>query len=473
MPDSSQATGLRLPAGGLQTFVTLIAVTSAMLACFDAAPAIAVRLLFLIAFVMQVSLHVSKHDKSFLKSPALLFAAVSGFGYAVIPAGVIFIMENRYPPNFILDSFHTIITTPAWLGYFGHTAELLVLAFASSLLSVHGIIQTQTRHRQTPREIPLSPVVENILAGCSLTLSALTALAISTESSSIMAGLVTQTATPPMQAVILLILAHQYLTKRTNLPRLLVVLVVAVACLVWQQQAKIPFFIVVSIGLYAAYLRSISAKHMLVLFVGICVFFVLIMQIAQTLRNQTASIMSHDLPTLSIAAEVIYSKAIWRQIGTGDCFREVVERHGDKPFLEGDHLFWVRALVPRVLWPEKENFSLGSQYSIQYCGSPTKGRHSASITLLGQPMIKTGELGLLLHAGILLVGIGILTWISKRFDGVGAAYVMSLLPWWIDFDQDFALYVAHIVKFSLVMGLILIPIVFKIKRDARSPVTPN
>ena len=473
MPEPTQATRLRLTVGGMQTFVILAALATALLAYLGSLPAVVVRYLFLATFLFQLALQLSRRDVSFLKSPALLFAAVSGFGYSVIPAGVIFIMENGYLPTVVLDSLQTIISKPSWLTYFGHQSELFVLAFAAGLLSVHGVVQTNLNNHAPPRPIPLTPIMENALAGASLILSAFTALAIASDSSDIAVGLITRTVAPPLHAVILLLLTHQYLTKRINLPRLLAVLIVAVACLIWQQQAKIPFFIIVSIGLYAACVRRISTKHMLAMIIGICVSFVLIMQIAQTLRNPAASIASNDLPAIKIAVEVIYQKAIWRQVGTGNCLRGVVERHRDNSFPEGDHLFWARALVPRVLWPNKENLSLGSQYAIDYCGSPVNQQHSASITLLGQPIIKTGELGLLLHAGILLAGIGVLTSISQRSHGLWTAYVMSLLPWWIDFDQDFALYVAHIVKFSLIMGLILIPIVFITKRNAQAPPGPN
>ncbi len=36
--------------------------------------------------------------------------------------------------------------------------------------------------------------------------------------------------------------------------------------------------------------------------------------------------------------------------------------------------------------------------------------------------------------------------------------VAALLPWLIDFDQDFAIYVANAVKFALVMAVLFIPV---------------
>jgi len=42
--------------------------------------------------------------------------------------------------------------------------------------------------------------------------------------------------------------------------------------------------------------------------------------------------------------------------------------------------------------------------------------------------------------------------------GLSTAFVVALLPWVIDFDQDFAMYVANAVKFSLVMAFLIAPI---------------
>lgn len=469
MPDSSQATYTGLPACGTQLFIVLFALSTAALAYAGGLPAVVVRFLFVTAVTLQLAQHFSNRDGSFLISPGFIFAAVIGLGYSVIPSFVVFIMENRYLPSFVLDAFITIISTPAWLAYFGHQSELFVLAFASALLAVHGITQIISAHRARPEALKISSLTEQVLAGTSLALTMLTVSTPMIENKSIAIGHIASTAAPPLQAIILLILTHQNLTKRDNLLRFLVVMFAAVACMLWQYQAKIPFFVILAIGVYTVYIRSISIKRIFALIAIVIFFFVLMMQISQTLRNAGPSLTNDRFPALNIMVEVVYSKAIWRQIGTGNCFREVVEQHVDRPFLNGDHLFWLRALIPRIFWPQKENFSLGSKYEVQYCGGLAESRHSASITVLGQPVIKTGATGLLFHAGILLFGIGVLSWLSLRSAGLGAVYVMSLLPWWIDFDQDFALYVAHIVKFSIIMGIVMLPVAFIEKQDRISP----
>jgi hypothetical protein len=45
----------------------------------------------------------------------------------------------------------------------------------------------------------------------------------------------------------------------------------------------------------------------------------------------------------------------------------------------------------------------------------------------------------------------------------------AFLPYLVDFDQDFALYVANAVKFALVMGVLYVPIAVIEKRRAPAP----
>ncbi len=47
------------------------------------------------------------------------------------------------------------------------------------------------------------------------------------------------------------------------------------------------------------------------------------------------------------------------------------------------------------------------------------------------------------------------------------APVVALLPWWIDFDQDFVLYVANMVKFFLIMlpMLFILVVIGKNRKD--------
>ena len=108
--------------------------------------------------------------------------------------------------------------------------------------------------------------------------------------------------------------------------------------------------------------------------------------------------------------------------------------------------------MPRALWPEKPTLSLGKMYSVLYCGMPNKNNgHSSSITLLGEPIIKGGALGFYVHCGILIIGLTVFSLVARRYGDSGAVVCLSMLPWWINFEQHFGLYVANLVKFGLVI----------------------
>ena len=114
--------------------------------------------------------------------------------------------------------------------------------------------------------------------------------------------------------------------------------------------------------------------------------------------------------------------------------------------------FWLKILIPRAFWAEKPNFSLGAEYAIKYCGLRPQSLHSASITLLGQPVVHGGIEGLLIHGLIIFFGLGGITILALKKPGLVRVVVFALLPWWIDFDQDFALYIGNIIKFILIMS---------------------
>ena len=73
-------------------------------------------------------------------------------------------------------------------------------------------------------------------------------------------------------------------------------------------------------------------------------------------------------------------------------------------------------------------------------------------------MIQGGLIGLILHGGILLLVLSAIEKMNTNRTGLSTAFVVSLLPWLFDFDQDFAMYVANAVKFALVMAFLIAPI---------------
>lgn len=114
-------------------------------------------------------------------------------------------------------------------------------------------------------------------------------------------------------------------------------------------------------------------------------------------------------------------------------------------------LFFVAALVPRALWPNKPSFSQGDKYSERYCGDKCCGEMVASITTLGEPWLHGGTFMTLAAMGgiaFLLMVVGICV---ARGPLPLAAMGLALNPWLLDFDLHFSLWLALIIRGIIVM----------------------
>lgn len=159
---------------------------------------------------------------------------------------------------------------------------------------------------------------------------------------------------------------------------------------------------------------------------------------------------------------------IWvRQLQTCACFQSALDQHADVQPAQPWHYF-LSALVPRVLWPEKPRVSDGAGYSQRYCGIPyDMPTHSAAVTLLGEPMIMAGHSGLVASVLVLIAVLGTVSIVLIRGGPLSAAAAAASTPWLIDFDQHYAMYLANVAKFALCM-LPFCLIVWGVSRGAQS-----
>ena len=172
---------------------------------------------------------------------------------------------------------------------------------------------------------------------------------------------------------------------------------------------------------------------------------------------------------------MLNAKLVYRQTDTGACLQRVIEKHRGTDFDVAAQRYLAEGLVPRVLWPDKPNLSLGGQYMVEYCGlKPSDvGSGSFSITLLGQPIIKGGITGLRL-AQIALVLIVAVLWRRLRDKGgYGAIAIAAVTPWLVDLDQDMGFYVANAVKATLLMSPVFAAVVWTARRRQGGGVIPN
>jgi len=244
----------------------------------------------------------------------------------------------------------------------------------------------------------------------------------------------------------------------------------AAAALVSVHEGKFVIFIVCALSLYVARLHDLGLSRLLLAGTVILVVGLVMIQVVQMVRAPHLSALApipSRMPATQrgdsgIAARLAYIavyKGVWRQTETGYCFANVLADHGGQSFDLARQGFWLVGLIPRVLWPGKPSLSLGRTYAKRYCRlklNPSS-THSASITLLGQPVIHGGWTGLFVHVGLLLLALAAVERLNADPRALRGAVVAALLPYLVDFDQDFALYVANAVKFTLVMGVLFLP----------------
>ena len=148
-------------------------------------------------------------------------------------------------------------------------------------------------------------------------------------------------------------------------------------------------------------------------------------------------------------------KVLQRQAVTGGCLQEVIEKRAPDGRGSGV-LYFVPAVVPRFLWPAKPDLSRGKEFAINYCEIKPenyleKFPHSASISLLGEPIVENGWSGLAVAEGLLVVALSLVTLIAAGTGTLGAISLVAMLPWLADFDQHFALYFALSTKMFIWM----------------------
>lgn len=404
---------------------------------------LAVLLCFVSAF--------SQRTGDILRSPALLLAAITVTFYSLVPYVInVTIVIPMY------DDLMAQQLMKVWLPtYFGGDAEALVVGFASALLIVHHMASSASRP-VPPAPLPLPAWIDRaILAGVVMLSAALPVVTTLTGGEGFVYSQL-WVFYPPVQSVFLISLIHLHKTRES--PRVLILGLAVIACiapLAIYGMGKIPLFMFVTAAAYFLSFGVPNIKSVAIALVLGGLVFISVIPMGAAIHKQSA-VRTEAANRYTEVLQYLVIKLYARQTETGYCLHNIMDKHLNEQFELSRQTFWLAGLIPRALWPEKPNLSYGGDYAMPYCGvSPHKG-HSASITLLGQPIIEGGKGSLLLNGGLLILFLGSMTYAARRSSGFGAIVIAALLPWWIDFDQDFVLYVANLVKFGLAMAVIIV-----------------
>lgn len=347
--------------------------------------------------------------------------------------------------------------------YHGLPAESLVIVFAMLCLLAHVMLGSALRGRLLRASPPFaggtnSTALATIIVMAAACLIWLAALARWSSPLRDLASLALLRdlidAAPTIAAFGLYFLAATLDTKteRHRLAPIAFFVGIIILGMIFKGEGKKIAFLVMGLGLFWLTRRNVPVRVMLK---GGALMAVLA---AITAGNTMGSIYNTPLfkgqNQLAYTAQVLFESKIWgRQLETALCLQGVIDQQQDQ--VARHHPFYfAAAVVPRYLWPDKPSLSKAQDFSVAYCGNPPEMVHSASITLLGEPLAEAGPWGLTVAVGVVLVGLGGLAWMGFTQGPAGLSLLAAMLPLLVDFDQSFSLYLANAVKFGLAAALV-------------------
>ena len=445
-------------------FITLVC-----LACAFWAPLELSRVTVVVGFILLFIIDLKQARNTTMISAVFLLGVFSVSLFSIVPA-VFYLLTDLLSSIY---NFHWEEVDLPWIpsrvpAYVGSNAERLVLIFGGFLILGHFMTRfIQEREiSDSPPPFAHMPLLYLFAASAAIT-TTLLMLHFMASGSQIMG--MARAIFYPVQGLLLLISLRHCLDKKAYRIVGFCNFLYFISASVLISESRIAVFFIISVFLFLSYKRFFSF-YSLIRIGLISVIIILIVVLSIQFVRYPQEVASYEKPSTSAekstiswswVAGKIYWKVIYRQIETGACLKSVVEQHWGEKMVLRDQFFWLEALVPRIVWPEKPNLSLGHSYSYRYCGIPKANNgHSSAITLLGEPIIKGGALGLYVHGGILVIGLMIFSAFARRNGDAGAILCLSMLPWWINFEQHFGLYVANLVKFGMIILVTYIAILF-------------
>ena len=428
---------------------------------FELLPMTTARVAVILILLIQIFHESRKGHCQYLTSPLFLLGIMALVFFDLIPG----FSEVLFGYKIILQNYAAL--------YYGGDAERIIVMFGLSCIAVHSLIVFDLGTRPFTDEDAQRPLTRKFGIFVVIALVA-TLVNVGNFILQKFGGPHVQairSMVPPLLAYCVIYLTHHSLSASVRDKWLIAAtIVLTIVGLFFILEGKKPFFIMVAGFLFWLRLQNLPLKKIVLLGAFSVLPAIALVQVSQMVRVPHASLLYDGPPqSTSMFARVLRTKIVTRQATTRFCLQNVINEHRNLPFLIESQTFWIKGLVPRALWPDKPNLSLGNLYAQRYCGyKPDKkfttwALQSSSITLLGQPFINGGWIGLPLHGGILIVGLGVVVFLGRNPYSLKSVSAVAMLPWLIDFDQDFALYVANAVKFLLVM----LPLIFLANRLSR------
>jgi hypothetical protein len=416
---------------------------------------VALRLAASAACLLAVGLRFVPGRHGSWLSPLPVLAVSAAFFYAVVPALTAPIALAEWQHLLGASNIDAFRRFPA------SEAEVLVLQFALLAVGIDLVVEAGG-----PRSIPALSLPGWATALLSWVVAALAlaygVLGMGLAPRAALLGNLIDTYGPSLAAVSVLALTEHALASRRpwNLAAFLLLLLAMASAGV----GKPAVFLMVAVVLRVL-AHGLPARRLVVGAAALVLAGLVVMAVVDRVRYARA-LPVFDLGVLvERTGHMLLFKGAVRQAETGACLAGVAERHRTQSPGRDFWLLLPRAVVPRALWPEKPTLSLGSQYFERYCGQKPEdvSLGSASITLIGQPLAAGGFRGLRLGQAALVVGLAAATLAARRRPLSRLAFA-AVLPWLVDFDQDYALYWANALKSTVIMAPMLLLLWLAVRR---------
>lgn len=412
-------------------------------------------------------------DRYYLFSPFFLIGIITLIFYSVIPSlyGQLFSEPFSYIRTETPRTSHDYA-----IAYIGSLAEALILQFSAFCLLVF-LIYTKWKasvKSVEPNWVKMSPPPNYLLAIFHFIVYTMAFLYLASRwtvfgQTFFSSGLGTEFrhALAPLMSFSATALAYYSAQNTTNLKYFGPVTLFAAlgAMIVSGLAATAVFIFLVAISLYFITTNS-SPRTSLCTIGGATLVIPLAILVTAIPRGEVGN--NHTGSALiEYAGEKLVSKLVHRQTTSGYCLDRIYKKHrsseGTNPF------FFSSAIVPRGFWANKPILSRGSEYAEKYCGQPgsIEREHSESITLLGEPLLNGGILGIVVAQLCIAVFFFIATNFLASGQPAQIIFTIALLPWLATFEQHFAEYFGNLVKVMIIMLPLFTALIFLLRRHRK------
>ena len=423
------------------------------------------RYISILLLVLQIWNEIRFKDKLFLTSPLFLLSSCSLIFFSFLQG----VSLNLFEPG----AFSRVLIA------IGSDAERYIAAFGCVLLAAHILVSFIIKMKpkiEKREKIADNHLIYNFFILFIIILTFVNIYYFHTvPDPAAVLNVSLRHFLPPLQTFMLLLLIRKSFINGERFG----LLAVLFFCIIFGgmfavHEGKIPILFGAIVMLYCMRLIKLSIKKVFFCCFIIFVIGIVGLQLTSVMRSPEGSMgmfisgtAEKDLGDNNLPKflKTSLKKAVHRQTDTIYCLNGVLNHHSEDFFILSKQFFWLEGLVPRIIWPEKPSLSMGKIYTLYYCVSGQNPNHHSSVTLLGQPFIMGGNIGLFLNIGLLIIGLAGITWLTREPLSLSTLSVVALSPWLIDMDQHFILYVANAVKFFCV----ILPIVIIVGFSEKTP----